>query len=69
MAGQSSSEINEMKRRQDFQEAEGFKKMASMAIMANLCSSSMGRHMKTAARCACDGAEVLWEEWIKRGMK
>lgn len=61
--------VLQLKRRVDFQEAEGFKKMASMAIMANLFQASTGRHMQPAAKCACDAAEHLWREWASRGEK
>lgn len=42
-------------------------KMISMAILANSCASSPGRHMEQASRQACDGGEALWAEWVRRG--
>lgn len=41
-------------------------KMISMAILANSCAGSPGRHMLSASSQACDGAEALWEQWQKR---
>lgn len=48
-------------------EAKASLKMVSMAILANSCAGSPGRHMQSAARQACDGAEALWLEWEKKG--
>jgi hypothetical protein len=42
-------------------------KMISMAILANSCAGSPGRHMESAAKQSCDGAKALWAEWERRG--
>jgi hypothetical protein len=42
-------------------------KMVSMAILANSCAGSPGRHMESASKQACDGATALWNEWERRG--
>jgi hypothetical protein len=47
-------------------EREGFLRMVSMGVCANLYNGSPGRCPKITAKQACDAAEHLWEEWIKR---
>ena len=41
-------------------------KMISMAIMANMCQGSPGRHMPSTARHSCEGADALLLEWKKK---
>ena len=50
-------------------EKEGFLKMASLGIFANLYNGSPGRDPHATARMACHYAEILWDEWIRRGIK
>lgn len=47
-------------------ERDGFLRMVSLGIFANLYNSSPGRDPQSTAKLACVCAEALWEEWIKR---